>query len=346
MVHYLLISTQETLVTAISNVLPDNDILQVDTLVQFQRSLANLEFPAEFESILVDCSNQDAADSALADLHQHTRMVYALVPDAGQRGPVLAAGADDYLLLPLLPAEIQARLGSKSKTTNAPVDLLNRQVIQNERLITIGRLVSSLCHEIMNRMQATRGALALALEELDVSKDMSAYISIGQQETQRVVDLVERMRQMYRPTAEVPQEINLLALLEEVKVLALDEVNRQNIKLTEEYPTQLPTMRMAYGRLQFAVLKLYLGLIALTGARRGGIIHLQIRKLGESIQLELIGKPETPFYTTSRQDAESSDLFEYLLGIHSARDSISASEATIGSLVRETEARVWLTLPV
>lgn len=56
---------------------------------------------------------------------------------------------------------------------------MHQQVLQTERLATVGRLTASLSHEINNPMQVILSALALAREELNNPEEMDAYLQIS-----------------------------------------------------------------------------------------------------------------------------------------------------------------------
>ena len=86
------------------------------------------------------------------------------------------------------------------------------QLSQRDRQASIGRLTSHICHEINNAMQATRGALVLALEKSEASSELASYLSLCKDETQRVVNLVGRMRQIYHPETLEPGPISVDSL--------------------------------------------------------------------------------------------------------------------------------------
>ena len=97
---------------------------------------------------------------------------------------------------------------------------LHRQVLYAERLATVGRLTASLSHEINNPMQAIQGALNLALEELDSPEDLTTYLQLSLTESERIIQLLSRMRQIYCPENDHQERINLNEILREAIKLA------------------------------------------------------------------------------------------------------------------------------
>ncbi len=80
----------------------------------------------------------------------------------------------------------------------------NNHSLEIARWTLIGRLTASLFHEINNPMQAIHGAMALALEELDAPESIEAYVNLSQREAQRVIDLIQQVRSIYRPHSDQP----------------------------------------------------------------------------------------------------------------------------------------------
>jgi len=108
---------------------------------------------------------------------------------------------------------------------------LHQQASKNERLRIIGLLTASLAHEINNPMQAIHGALALALEELENPATMIELLRLGQQEVNRVVKLVNRMRLLYRPASEKPEVVHISSTLREILEIVKNEMLSQGIRV-------------------------------------------------------------------------------------------------------------------
>ncbi len=151
---------------------------------------------------------------------------------------------------------------------------LHQQALQSERLRTIGRLTASLAHEINNPMQAIRGALTLAMEELDNPTELQDYIRLSQQETDRVVKLVSRMRQLYHPSSDQLETVNIPALIYETLETTLDEMQRQRVKMQVNLPPDFPTITAILNQAHLAFLSVALHLIDAVGAAGGGEINI------------------------------------------------------------------------
>lgn len=161
------------------------------------------------------------------------------------------------------------------------------QLSQRDRQASIGRLTSHICHEINNAMQATRGALVLALEESEASSELASYLSLCKDETQRVVNLVGRMRQIYHPETLEPGPISVDSLFREVAKAASEQLDHNNTRWVEDFATDLQPARGIRDHLYLAFLSMLLNLSETIGSAGGGEMRVSLRVVEGSIQLTL-----------------------------------------------------------
>lgn len=227
---------------------------------------------------------------------------------------------------------------------------LHQQAIQNERLRTIGRLTASLAHEINNPMQAIRGALALAMEELDSPVDLKDYIRLSQQETDRVVNLVSRMRQLYRPSSDQFEIVNITDLLRETLEIAFDEMQRQRVKVNIKLPPDFLPVSGIQNQLHLAFLSVTLHLIDAIGATGGGQINITGCHNEQGICIEFSTSVSIEPAATLRgsvvSDRQTGGEVGALYGLSLTADIIAANNGSM-ELCRQDELTiVRVTLPV
>jgi nitrogen-specific signal transduction histidine kinase len=163
---------------------------------------------------------------------------------------------------------------------------LRKQILRSERLVTVGRLTASVVHEINNPMQAIRGALTLALEELNDHHVVEAYIHLSQQESERVVKLINLIRQIYRPQSDQTETIDFNALLENVLKITSDVLNQQDVSLHLSLESGPPPLVGIANQLQLAFLSLILNLSDLIGAKDGGELTIRTASTSTTLQVE------------------------------------------------------------
>ncbi|MCB9076180.1 MAG: GAF domain-containing protein [Anaerolineaceae bacterium] len=162
---------------------------------------------------------------------------------------------------------------------------LYSQMTQTERLVTVGRLTASLSHEINNPMQAIQGALNLALEELDRPAELTNYIQMSLNESRQVVQLVSRMRQLYRPQSEKPRLLNINALIQDAVAIGRQELKRKKVDLVIDLEARLPLTVAVGHQLQLVFVNLMLNLGDVIGMAGQGVLRIRSRALPKVIQI-------------------------------------------------------------
>lgn len=116
-------------------------------------------------------------------------------------------------------------------------DKIDRQLVSRGAARSVTGLAAMLAHEIKNPLSGIRGASQLL--EQSATGDDRALARLIRDETDRIVDLVDRMEVFgdERPVDRIP--VNIHVVLERVKLLAANGVAR-NITFSEEYDPSLP----------------------------------------------------------------------------------------------------------
>ena len=179
-----------------------------------------------------------------------------------------------------------ARLHTQTLAIMDERERLHHQVLYAERLATVGRLTASLSHEINNPMQAIQGALNLALEELDSPEDLTVYLQLSLVESERVIQLLSRMRQIYRPQNDNSERINLNDILQEAISLANKEFRRQKITLRADLNAKLPPLLAVANQLHLVFLSVLLNLSDAIGAAGGGELRLRTYVASRAVRIE------------------------------------------------------------
>jgi nitrogen-specific signal transduction histidine kinase len=217
-----------------------------------------------------------------------------------------------------------ARLHTQTVTLMAERERLNKQILQSERLATVGRLTASLSHEINNPMQAIQGALTLAMEELDNPQDLRTYIQMSLKESERVVQLITRLRQIYRPQAETPEELDLNHLLKEVAAIARKELKRRKVTLQVDLAPHLPLILAISSQLHLVFLSLLLNMGDAIGTAGGSKLILQSLATVDHLVVTLTSDaPAIALPDISQQEVSSS------LGLSLSYDIIAANGGSL-----------------
>jgi transcriptional regulator with GAF, ATPase, and Fis domain len=241
-----------------------------------------------------------------------------------------------------------ARIYEQSLQLIKESERLHKTALQNERLATIGRLTASLAHEINNPMQVIQGALALALEDLHNTEEITEYLTLSMQEVQRVAKQVQRMRQIYNPPLDEPEPVVIDQLLQDALMAAREETNRLNIHINTDFAPTLGVVTGVLNQLHLAFLSILLKVAETISESKGG--ELQIRALdhGNTAIIEIATSlpylhwsEVSPAIEQPPKPISLDDLF----GLSLSRDIILAHGGSMDLQSDETETCLRVVLP-
>ncbi|RME42105.1 MAG: GAF domain-containing protein, partial [Caldilineae bacterium] len=230
---------------------------------------------------------------------------------------------------------------------------LQRQIIQSERLATLGRLTAALAHEINNPMQAIQGALMLALEELDNPAELETYLNLGLEESQRVIDLVHRMRQIYRPVPTRPEQVDVNRILQSALNLAQKELKRRHVTPCTDLATDLPRTTAVADQLHLVFLSLLLNLGEAIG-EGGSALHIRTRADADTDAILITFAADVPAAAAGRltslispSSAPTLPLETNLsFGLSFSRDLVAAHNGRLDVRLEEGHVACTIHLPI
>ena len=184
------------------------------------------------------------------------------------------------------------------------------QLIQNERLALVGRLLASVSHELNNPLQAIQNALFLLKDETQLSTQASQDLNIILSETERMAALIERLRSTYQPVRRQDfQPVDLNNLIEDVHALIATHMRHKEIALEFVPDIDLPIIMGLSGQIRQVVLNLFLNAIEVM--KPGGCVTVQTHNLpqqnevfltvgdtGPGIDPEILPRIFEPFITS------------------------------------------------
>lgn len=188
-----------------------------------------------------------------------------------------------------------ANLHAQTLTLLKEREHLYKQLIQAERLVTVGRLTSTISHEINNPMQTLQTALQLAEQNLNKPLQLEKYLHVSMEEAERIADLVVRLRQVYRPYIDKLEQVDIKTLLKEASIVARKALSRKRVTLEVDLTPQLPSLTAVANQLHLVFLSLMLNLGEAIGIREGGQLQVFPLALSHAITITFI----TNFPTSS-----------------------------------------------
>jgi len=189
------------------------------------------------------------------------------------------------------------------------VERSQAQLIQAEKMAAIGRLAASIAHEINNPLQAIHNSLHLGLHQGLGDGKRWEYLSMAQAEVQRLIEIVQRMLDFYRPSrgGTVPTDVN--SVVENVLVLARKRLQHGDIRVHTRLGSGLPLVPVVSDQITQVFLNIVIN--AVEAMLSGGDLWLEtmlsedgdwvltyFRDTGPGMSSEQIANLFEPFYTT------------------------------------------------
>jgi signal transduction histidine kinase/DNA-binding response OmpR family regulator len=207
------------------------------------------------------------------------------------------------------------------------------QLLQTEKLAAVGRLSASIAHEINNPLQAIHNSLHL-LNNRPLSEDKrQLYLSKAQEEVDRLIGIVQRMLDFYRPSRDgVGMRLtDMHELLDAVLALADKQLQTSHISVVRDWTVKPPLVYAIGNHLKQVYLNLILNVVesmpdggVLTirtyvtadaanqerqslettstvgsaGQRLGPAVVIEFSDTGQGIPPDILPKIFEPFYTT------------------------------------------------
>ena len=189
------------------------------------------------------------------------------------------------------------------------VERSQAQLVQAEKMAAIGRLAASIAHEINNPLQAIHNSLHLSLHEGLRDDKRSQYLKMAQAEVQRLIEIVQRMLEFYRPSRGdiAPADVN--TVVENVLALAHKRLQHGGVRVHTRFSPDLPPVPMVADQITQVFLNIVINAIEAMPA--GGDLWLEVRlsedrewmlayfrDTGPGMTAEQVANLFEPFYTT------------------------------------------------
>jgi PAS domain S-box-containing protein len=200
------------------------------------------------------------------------------------QSPIPAAfSADDERLLATLGVQAalaitNARLYAHLEKSLRQEKAARVQMVQTEKLAAMGRLVASVAHELNNPLQAIQNALYLVKQEQTLVGQAREDLQVALTETDRMAELINRLRETYRPTTAEQFHLEPLnAIVLDVQRLIGTHLRHNNIQFELDPDPELPLIPAIRDQLKQVILNLCLN--AVEAMPQGGQLSVRTRYL-------------------------------------------------------------------
>ena len=185
------------------------------------------------------------------------------------------------------------------------------QLIQAEKLTSLGQMAASIAHEINNPLAGVliyTQLLSKKLTDDTARKDESLdYLSKMESEVSRCSRIIRNLLDFARQTQPTLRFVDINQVIEQVLAMVGHQAQLQNVEVVKEFSPSLPKVMADFDQLQQIFTNLTLnaiqampdgGRLTIRSAAVDGEAKIDVQDTGCGISKENLGKLFTPFFTT------------------------------------------------
>ncbi|OGO01587.1 MAG: hypothetical protein A2Y90_02070 [Chloroflexi bacterium RBG_13_52_12] len=189
------------------------------------------------------------------------------------------------------------------------------QLIQAEKLNSLGQLAASIAHEVNNPLSGVLIYIQLLIKNITAGKlpkeKALNYLTTVELEITRCSQLISNLRDFSRQTQPAFEPVNLNEVIEQALNLVAHSALLKHVDVVKELSPTLPEVMADLNQLQQVFINLMLNAIQAipqggtmtlrTLSSGAGEVRIDIKDTGIGISRENIQKLFTPFFTTKKE---------------------------------------------
>jgi two-component system NtrC family sensor kinase len=184
---------------------------------------------------------------------------------------------------------------------------LEEQVIQNEKLTSLGLLAAGVAHEVNTPLAVISNYIQMLAKQLPGSDPRHQLIEKVVKQTFRASEIVNHLLNFSRTGAADFSEVNLNAVVEEALTLVAHPFRTASVHVARNLQQELPPVLGSTNKLQQVFLNLFLnardampsgGTVEVRTAAHNGSVEVEITDSGGGIPRENLHRIFDPFFTT------------------------------------------------
>ena len=225
-------------------------------------------------------------------------------------------------------------------------------VVRSERLVTLGKLATTVAHEVRNPLGGIRGAtqlLQMTSDDDETNREIQEYTNVIINEVDRLNRVIEQLLAFGKPHTLTFEPHEIQDLISDSLSICEPEFNQNRIRVDFEHDENCPLMPINADGLTQVFLNLFRN--AIESMENGGllsvrmshdadqeVIQIRIQDTGRGISAQQASQLFDPFYTTKQKGTG--------LGLSISQQIIEEHDGTIEVDVTQPQGTAFvITLP-
>lgn len=186
-----------------------------------------------------------------------------------------------------------------------------QQLLQAEKLSSLGELSAGIVHEVRNPLASIKGAIEILEDELDPKSPRREFADLARREIDRLDRLVGEFLRFAKPAEPTKTISDPNAIVESVAALIANQAEAQSVRVVKDLQTRMPFIHADPEQIKQVLLNLAINALQAIGQMNGnsgtltfrtreneGKCVFEVADSGNGIQSKNLSKIFDPFFTT------------------------------------------------
>jgi two-component system NtrC family sensor kinase len=204
----------------------------------------------------------------------------------------------------ILTRTLEVKIREKTRELREAQD----QLIQTEKMSSLGKLSAGIAHEINNPLTSILINSHLIAETLGENIRLRENLDLIIEETSRCAEIVKGLLEFSRQTPAEKEPMNINDVIRKTLLLLRSQILMHKVEILEDLEPELPILMADVNKIEQVLTNIILN--ALDAMRDGGIltirsrtsgddfVEIDVQDTGHGIPEESLGKVFDPFFTT------------------------------------------------
>ncbi len=220
------------------------------------------------------------------------------------------------------------------------------QLLQADRLTSLGELSSAVVHEVRNPLSSIKGAVEILEDALPSDSPQREFADIAKREVERLDRLVSEFLRFARPPKPAVAAADVNEVVRSVATLTQQQAAAQKVRVETNLTTQLPQVKIDAEQIKQVLLNLTLNALqampdggqivlhALWGKEKQSVL-IEVEDEGSGVAPAIASRIFDPFFTTKEKGVGLGLSIAYKIAAQHG-GSLTVRNGTRGAIFRLT----------